>query len=68
MKRILTTLAATGFLAAVAGPAVADCSGMHTQSVSVPPTSQDQVAQGEIQGEQSTPVPTQTASTEEKSE
>jgi hypothetical protein len=64
MKRILTALAATGFLAAVAGPAVAECGAMHNQSVSMPPTSQEQVAQGE----QSTPVPAQTATKEEKSE
>lgn len=64
MKRTLTALAATGFLAVVAGPAAADCSGMHSQSVSAPATSQEQVAQGE----QSTPVPTQTSPTEEKSE
>jgi hypothetical protein len=64
MKRILTTLAASGFLAVTAGPAVADCGGMHAQSVSAPPTSQDQV----VQGEQQTPPPTQTASTKEKSE
>lgn len=64
MKRVLTALAASGFLAVLAGPAVADCGGMHTQSVSAPVPSQDQVAQGE----QSTPVPTQTANTKEKSE
>lgn len=64
MKRILTALAATGFLAVLAGPAVAGCGAMHSQSVSLPPASQDQMAQGE----QSTPVPTQTATTEEKSE
>jgi len=64
MKRILTTLVATGILAVVAGPAVAGCGAMHSQSVSAPATSQEQVAQGE----QSTPVPTQTVTTEEKSE
>jgi len=63
MKRVLTALAATGFLAAVAGPAVADCGATHSQSVSATPASQEQVAQGE----QSTPVPNQSATTEEKS-
>jgi hypothetical protein len=64
MKRMLTTLVATGFLAVMAGPAAAGCGAMHSQSVSAPATSQDQVAQGE----QSTAAPTQTATTKEKSE
>jgi hypothetical protein len=64
MKRTLTALAALGFLAVMAGPALAGggCGGSHLQSVKADPS--DRVAQGE----QSTPVPTQTASTEEKSE
>lgn len=65
MKRTLTALVAAGFLAVLAGPAVADCGAhMGAQSVSAPSTSQDQV----VQGEQSTPVPTQTASTDDKTE
>lgn len=64
MKRTLTALAALGFLAVTAGPALAGggCGSWGTHSVSADPS--DRVAQGE----QSTPVPTQTASTEEKSE
>jgi len=64
MKRILTALAASGFLAVMVGPALADggCGHMSSQSVSAPSTAQDQV----VQGDQSTP--TQTASTKEKSE
>jgi hypothetical protein len=59
-------LAASGFLAVLAGPALADggCGHWSAQSVSAPTTSQDQV----VQGEQSTPVSTQTASTDEKSD
>jgi len=66
MKRTLTALAAAGFLAVMAGPALAGggCGSWGSQSVSAPDHSGDHVAQGE----QSTPVPTQTASTEEKSE
>ncbi len=64
MKRALTALAAAGFLAVLAGPAVAGCGGMHSQSVSAPVPSQDQV----VQGEQSTPVSTQTATADEAAE
>jgi hypothetical protein len=64
MKRILTTFAATGFLAVMAGPAVAGCGVSHSQSVSAPATGQDQV----VQGEQSTSSTTQTASTKDKAE
>jgi len=70
MKRTLTALAAAGFLAVMAGPALAGegCGHWGSQSVSVPDRNGGHVAQGETQGEPSTPAPTQTASTEEKSE
>ena len=66
MKRTLTALVASGFLVVMAGPALAagGCGSWGSQNVNVPDRSEDHVAQGE----QSTPVPTQTASTEEKSE
>jgi len=63
MKRVLTALVGLGFLA-LAAPAFADCGGMHGQSVSAPASGQDKV----VQGEQSAPVSTQTANTEDKSE
>ena len=65
MKRTLTALAALGFLAASAGTALAGggCGSWGTHSVDADPSDRT-VAQGE----QSTPVPTQTASSEEKSE
>ena len=65
MKRILTALAAAGFLAVSAGPALAGsgCGSWGTHNVKADPSDRT-VAQGE----QSTPVPTQTASTEDKSE
>ena len=65
MKRTLTALVALGFLAVMAGPALAGpgCGSWDTQSVGVD-RGGDQVAQGE----QSHPVPTQTASTDQKSE
>jgi len=66
MKRTLTALVASGFLVVMAGPALAagGCGSWGSQSVGNPDRSGNHVAQGE----QSTPVPTQTASTEEKSE
>jgi hypothetical protein len=66
MKRALTALAASGFLAVIAGPALAGggCGNWGSQNVSVPDRGGDHVAQGE----QSHPVPTQTASTDEKAE
>ncbi len=65
MKRTLTALAAAGFLAVTAGPALAGsgCGSWGTHNVKADPSDRT-VAQGE----QSTPVPTQTASTEDKSE
>ena len=66
MKRTLTALTAAGFLVVMAGPALAagGCGSWGSQNVSVPDRSGDHVAQGE----QSHPVPTQTASTDEKAE
>ena len=66
MKRTLTALTAAGFLAVMAGPALAGggCGSWSSQSVGLPDRNGDHVAQDE----QSTPVPTQTASSEEKSE
>ena len=66
MKRTLTALTAAGFLVVMAGPALAagGCGSWGSQNVSVPDRGGGHVAQGE----QSHPVPTQTASTEEKSE
>ena len=66
MKRTLTALVASGFLAVMAGPALAGggCGSWGSQNVSVPDRGDGHVAQGE----QSTPVPTQTASTEEETE
>ena len=65
MKRTLTALVALGFLAVTAGPALAGsgCGSWGSQSVST-----DRGDRHVAEGEQSTPVPTQTASTEEKSE
>ena len=69
MKRTLSALAAAGFLAVLAGPALAGggCGNWGSQSVGIPDRNGGHVAEGEIQGEQSTPAPTQTASTDDKS-
>ena len=67
MKKTLAALAAAGFLAAMAGPALAGggCGGFSTQSVSA--EGDQQIVAG---GEQSTPTTTttQTASTEAATE
>ena len=66
MKRTLTALAAAGFLALIAGPALAGggCGSWSNQSVGVPDTSHDRVAEGD----HSIPETTQTASSDEISE
>jgi len=66
MKRTLTALAASGFLAVMAGPALAGsgCGNWGAQTAGGPDRADGHVAQGE----QSTPAPTQTASTKDKSE
>ena len=70
MKRTLTALAAAGFLAVMAGPALAGsgCGGWSTHTAGLAERSGDPSTQTGQSTPAPTPVPTQTASTDEKSE
>ena len=66
MKRTLAALAAAGFLAVMAGPALAGggCGSWGSQTAGGPDGDNRNISHGE----QSTPVPTQTASTQDDAE